>query len=93
MPNRSRCFLAVCCIISAALTGCSLVKGWSDNLHKAQVLLQYPHARTGTLSQTPDEHFYVISEVVRRDKTALIDDLDLLFMTNRPTRLTRWHDR
>ena len=93
MPNRSRYSLAVCCIISVALTGCSLVKGWSEDLQQAKLFLQYPHARMGTLTQTPDEHFYVISEVIRRDKTALIDDLDMLFLTDRPTRLTRWHDR
>jgi hypothetical protein len=31
--------------------------------------------------------------VAEHDARALIEDLDLLFMTDRPSRLSRWHDR
>lgn len=53
----------------------------------------YPHAETETLGQTPDEHHQQVSSVLEQDRRALNEDLDLLFMTDRPTRLTRWHGR
>ncbi len=53
----------------------------------------YPHASASTLSQSPHEHRQAISNSITRDRQALIEDLDILFMTERPTRLTRWHDR
>jgi hypothetical protein len=56
-------------------------------------MLQYPHAKTETLTMTSEEHYQMVSEVARRDKRGLRDDLDMLFMTDRPTRLTRWHDQ
>ena len=53
----------------------------------------YPHSNSPTLAQSPHEHRQAISNVLARDRAALIEDLDILFMTDRPTRLTRWHDR
>jgi hypothetical protein len=53
----------------------------------------YPHGSTQTLAQTPDEHRRTIRAVVKRDAEGLMDDLDIVFMTDRPTRLTKWHDR
>ncbi len=61
--------------------------------HRWNILLNYPHAEKGTLSMSSEEHFQEISNVADRDARALYDDLDLLFMTDRPTRLTRWHSR
>lgn len=46
-----------------------------------------------TLSQTGEEHRQQVRSVWERDKAALMDDLDLLFQTDRPTRLTKWHDK
>jgi len=53
----------------------------------------YPHSSGGTLTKTPEDHGEAVRNVAERDANALIEDLDLLFMTDRPTRLTRWHDR
>ena len=53
----------------------------------------YPHAETETLGQTPDEHRQQVVGVLEQDRRALNEDLDLLFQTDRPTRLTRWHSR
>ena len=103
MANRSRCCLALCCLISVVSVGCSLLTDWSkdgllrdwskEGRQEKWLLLQAPHARKATLTLSAEEHFQRVSEIARRDKTALMDDLDMLFMTDRPTRLTRWHDR
>ncbi|MEK6677498.1 MAG: hypothetical protein AABZ47_17830 [Planctomycetota bacterium] len=53
----------------------------------------YPHGQAETMAMTAQEHQHTLSDVVRRDATSLVDDLDMVFMTDRPTRLTRWHDR
>ncbi len=57
----------------------------------AQSTWMYPHAGTETLGQTSDEHRQHVSAVLEQDRGALKEDLDILFMTDRPTRLTRWH--
>ena len=46
-----------------------------------------------TLTQTGEEHRNAVRTVWERDKAALIDDLDLVFQTDRPTRLSKWHDK
>lgn len=53
----------------------------------------YPHAGTETLGQTSAEHRQHVAVVLEQHRRALNEDLDLLFMTDRPTRLTRWHGR
>ena len=53
----------------------------------------YPHAGSEPLGQTPDEHRQQVVVVLEQDRRALTEDLDMLFQTDRPTRLTRWHGR
>jgi len=53
----------------------------------------YPHENTETLGETPDEHRHRVVTSLEQDRKSLNEDLDLLFMTDRPTRLTRWHSR
>ena len=53
----------------------------------------YPHENTETLGETPEEHRHRVVSSLEQDQRALKEDLDLLFMTDRPTRLTRWHGR
>jgi len=53
----------------------------------------YPHAGTETLGETPDEHHQRVVGVLEQDRRALAEDFDILFQTDRPTRLTRWHSR
>ena len=56
-------------------------------------LWAYPHARMETLSLTPEEHEHYVLRILEQDRRTLADDLDLLFMTDRNSRLSRWHDR
>lgn len=52
-----------------------------------------PHARMPSLVETGDEHRQRVSGVMMQNNLMLADDFDLLFMTDRPSRLTRWHSR
>ena len=82
-----------CCVIAIGLllflSGCAAF----TRAPRSTVLWLYPHATEATLTKSPHEHFQSVSNVAALDARALVEDLDLLFMTDRPTRLTRWHDR
>ena len=86
MANFSRltsCRLAACAVLSLIATGCA---------PRSTVMLDYPHASRATLTQSPHEHYQDISNIAAQDRRALVEDLDMLFLTDRPGRLTRWHD-
>lgn len=53
----------------------------------------YPHARSETLVETGEEHQHRVMQSAERDRLLLQEDLDLLFQTERPTRLTRWQSK
>ncbi len=59
----------------------------------SMVGINYPHARQPTLGETGDEHYQRVSRVAKHDRRLLQEDLDLFFLTDRSTRLTRWHTR
>ncbi len=84
MSRLTRWTLALCATASLAATGCMGRQG---------VWLNDPHAHLETLGETGDEHRERVSTIADQDARALVEDLDLLFMTDRPTRLTRWHGR
>ncbi len=46
-----------------------------------------------TTTQSTGEHLHTINTVIDQDARAFFDDLDLLYQTERPTRLTRWIER
>ena len=73
--------LVVTALTSLGLTGCAT---------KAGTLVGYPHATSANMTQSPHEHYQSVSFIAAQDRRALMDDLDLLFMTDRPARLTRW---
>ncbi|UCE58751.1 MAG: hypothetical protein JSU63_15060 [Phycisphaerales bacterium] len=84
MVRFSRWILAGCLIVTLVSAGCST---------NPVVMAEYPHAMSPTLGQSPHEHYQGISNIAARDRRALIEDLDLLFLTDRPSRLSRWHDK
>ncbi len=81
MMRKTGCMLIVTALTALGLTGCA---------SKTATMIYYPHATSANMTQTSLEHYQSIVDVVARDKRALIDDLDMFFMTDRPTRLTRW---
>ena len=60
---------------------------------RSTVPFYYPHARSRTFTEDPADHYQRIGNIAEHDRKGLAEDLDLLFMTDRPSRLTRWHDR
>ncbi len=87
MSRLTRC-VAILGVL-ALLSGCSTGTGVS----KASVVVAYPHSVHPTMTQPARDHIQVGGKVIHRDARALIEDLDLLFLSDRPTRLSRWHDR
>ena len=77
------------CFLTAGLGGCA---AWS-NYQQSALNFNYPHAYAETLTQSPHEHYQRVSASAAMDVRALVEDIDLLFLTERPTRLTRWHDK
>ncbi len=75
---------AACLFVALISLGCA---------PRSTVTLDYPHSTRATLTQSPHEHYQAISNIAAQDRRALIEDLDILYLTDRPGRLTRWHDR
>ncbi len=89
MARFIRCMVCACVLLALALPGCAL---WAKT-QGAAVGLNYPHTWGETFAQSPRERYQNVSRVAAYDARAIVEDLDLLFLTDRPTRLTRWHDR
>ena len=88
--NRVLHGLGVICLVGTlVLSGCA---SWAAT-QRAAVRFNYPHSSGETLGQSPHEHYHAATRVSAIDTRAIVEDLDLLFMTDRPTRLTRCHDR
>jgi len=60
---------------------------------RSSVPFLYPHATQPTRTLAPHEHYRNVSNVAEQDQFLLIDDLDLVFLTDRPTRLSKWRSR
>jgi hypothetical protein len=45
------------------------------------------------IGETPDEHYHRALRIEQHARRGLVDDLDLFFLTDRGTRLTRWHEK
>ena len=85
MASRGSSIVLVACVLTVLMAGCGrlrLPRSWS-----------YPHAMRATLTDSAEDHNERVSRILAHDRRALIEDLDLLFMTDRQGRLNRWHDR
>jgi len=89
--NRVLHRLGFVCLGVALFTvsGCA---AWASS-QRALLRMNYPHAGNETLTQSPQEHYHSATRVSLIDTLGLVEDMDLLFMTDRPTRLSRWQDR
>ncbi len=90
MSRISRCLtvLVVTAVACLWLSGCATSIGADER----PLLWRYPHAASETFTQTPEGHYEFVSRVRAHDARALVEDLDLVFMTERNSRLSRWHD-
>lgn len=84
MQRIARLGLLVVVLAVAGTAGCT---------SRASQLWVHSHRHLETLGQTSEEHNQWVIQIVDRDRHALVEDLDMLFMTDRPTRLTKWHSR
>ena len=73
--------LVVTAFTALGLAGCA---------SKPATVMIYPHSTFRNMTQSPHEHYQSVSSIAAQDRRALVDDLDLFFMTDRPTRLSRW---
>jgi len=84
MQRIARFGLLVSVLTAAGAAGCT---------SRASQLWVHAHRYGETLGQTSEEHNQMAIQVADHDRRALMDDLDLVFMTDRTSRLTRWHSR
>ena len=73
------------CAAGLVTNGCCHTRNWT--------WLTDPHACSETITQDPRDHYEYVERVEELNARGLNDDLDLIFMTERPTRLTRWTAR
>ena len=88
MTRSFRCFSIACLVAPVVITGCA-----TNSPHDLSSTWLYPHAAMQTAGVAPDDHRYRVAHILSVDKRLLADDLDLLFMTDRSTRLSRWKSR
>ena len=81
MMRKTGCMLVVTALTALGLAGCA---------SKTATVIGYPHSTFANLTQSPHEHYQSVSSIAAHQRRALIEDLDIFFMTDRPTRLTRW---
>lgn len=87
MTRALRCLLLACLLSPVAIAGCA------SSPHEMSSPWLYPNAGLETATESSDDHFHRVARVLDLDTRLLADDLDLLFMTERSTRLSRWHGR
>lgn len=46
-----------------------------------------------SLSESADDHYERVYQVYQHDGRGLAEDMDMMLLTDRPSRLNRWHDR
>ncbi len=47
----------------------------------------------GTITESYSELVHRLTRVASQDAKALVEDVDMVMQRDRPTRLSRWHDR
>jgi hypothetical protein len=83
---------AMCALLISLGAGCSMGRtaAHTANARKFFAMMSEPGP---TLTQSTGDHLHAINAVIDYDRRAMFGDLDLFFQTERPSRLSRWHDR
>ena len=85
--------ILICCgLLCFLLAGCNVGRTAAEIGNAGKIIMMSQNLGP-TLTQSTGDHMHVISAVIDRDTRALFHDLDMLYMTDRPSRLTPWHDR
>jgi len=79
--------------IAASMSLCGLLFSGAGCMSADQAHNFYPHAGSETLTQSGKDHRQAVLRISQQDKKSLIEDLDAFFLTERPSRLNRWHSK
>lgn len=88
MARRSALIGVVAGLGLVVLAGCASTGGPDQS-----ALWSYPQSGAETLTSTAADHRRQVARSLAYDRRGLIEDLDLLFLTERSSRLSRWHSR
>lgn len=80
-------FVCVCAIV-----GCNVGRT-AAKVGSATKLFLFAQGLGPTPTQSVGEHMHDMSAVIDQDTRVFLYDFDMLYQTDRPTRLTRWHSR
>jgi len=77
--------------LAIIVSGCSATMSASDVYWSRS----FERARNQNTSSgiTAADRLHTVRQVVDQDSRALVDDLDYIFQWERPSRLSRWHNR
>jgi hypothetical protein len=79
------------------LAAIALISGCAHHWHRAGHVVGVGAAEAATLetsmTQEKDEHLHSLGASVKQDAQGFVEDSDLFWQLNRPTRLTRWAER
>jgi len=89
MNRRVRGLLGIGWVGLLVFGGCAT----GDQPSKSRTYFYNPFASQATMTKDSEEHYRQVAQSAHRDSRAIIEDLDLLFMTERSSRLNRWHDQ
>ena len=89
MTRIARCAVFSCFLASLVASGCATSAGAQGR----RLVWANPHAAMENLAESPDDHYARVAHYRKHDARALTEDLDLLYMTEKGSRLTRWHGK
>ena len=91
MKRTTSAVLAVALLILVGATGC--VAGWrNEGAYWGRRVDRGLYQDTNS-SQSAEDRMHSQKQVVDQDARALVDDIDFILLRERPTRLSRWHNR
>lgn len=82
MTRRLASLAMICVGLGALSIGCS-----AERVTKMRF-----HSNNAGIGETSDEHYNRMLRQETHARRGLVDDLDVLFLSERPSRLTRWHE-
>lgn len=72
-------------------SGCAATVSASD-VYWSRVFDRVRNQSAGT-GQTAADRLHTVRQAADQDARSIVDDIDYIFMWDRPSRLSRWHNR
>ena len=77
-------------LVMMMTSGCGLIVSEQAYAHQR---LHKAFWQDTNSSQSPADRMHTQRQVANQDARAIVDDLDFILMRERPSRLSRWHNR